>query len=60
MTSPVLNYNGLMAFSLPSKYSLENVPKPTSPLIKISEIKKGYYYLHFINLYSNSKSCTLI
>lgn len=38
MTSPVISKNGYMAFSLPKKYSKENVPVPINSKVSIAVI----------------------
>ncbi len=40
MTTPVLSEGGSIAFVMPSKYSLESVPKPVDDRINIVEIPK--------------------
>ena len=47
MTVPVTqlkkNGNMIMQFYLPSKFNKENIPDPSNPDIKISNMKAGYY-----------------
>ena len=40
MTAPVLSEGGSIAFVLPSKYSIESVPKPIDERVKIIKIAK--------------------
>ena len=44
MTSPVLSDNGqtswTMSFSMPSKYTLETLPTPKNPKVKIKEVEE--------------------
>ena len=40
MTEPVLSEGGSIAFVMPSKYSMESVPKPVDDRIKLVEIPK--------------------
>ena len=44
MTAPVLSDNGqtswTMSFSIPSKYSIETLPTPNNPKVKIKEIEE--------------------
>mgnify|MGYP003955352469 CR=1 FL=1 len=47
MTAPVIqvkkNGNMTMQFYLPSKFNTENIPDPSSPDVKLLNIKGGYY-----------------
>ena len=43
MAVPCLNYSGLFAFYIPSKYTLQTVPEPINQEIHLTEIKSGRY-----------------
>jgi hypothetical protein len=42
MTSPVISTSKSMSFVLPSKYSIQDVPKPTDKRVTIEEIPERY------------------
>lgn len=55
MTAPVLSEAGSIAFVMPSKYSMESVPKPFDDRIKIVEIpKRTIAVIRFSGRWSNS------
>jgi hypothetical protein len=55
MTAPVLSEGGSIAFVMPSKYSLESVPKPVDNRINIIEIpKRTIAVLRFSGRWSTS------
>ena len=55
MTAPVLSEGGSIAFVLPSKYSIESVPKPIDERVKIIKIaKRTIAALRFSGLWSTS------
>ena len=55
MTTPVLSEGGSIAFVMPSKYSLESVPKPVDDRINIVEIpKRTLAVLRFSGRWSTS------
>ena len=43
MAVPCLNYSGMFAFYIPSKYTLQTAPQPTNQEIHLTEIKSGRY-----------------
>ena len=55
MTAPVLSESGSIAFVMPEKYSIQNVPQPVDDRVKIAEIPaRTVAALRFSGRWSNS------
>jgi effector-binding domain-containing protein len=62
MTAPVISSEKKMSFVMPAKFSINNIPKPNNPQIKIEELSaakmavirfKGYVRKKDVNKYEN-------
>jgi len=57
MTAPVITHNNYMAFVMPSKYDMSNIPKPKNQKVKIElQPKRTVAVLRFSGYATNKKT----